>query len=661
MSHLQRWSNPQATSPSLTNTPGVLLQRQCACGQHSGNGSECDECRRKREGTLQRTAIDSSSGLEVPPIVHEVLRSPGQPLEAKTRAFVEPRFGYDLSRVRTHAARSLSASSALSVNRPGDECEQEADQVANSVTQAQLPTQTFTPSYDFGQVRVHTDAQAAKSARAVNALAYTVGRDVVFAAGQYAPGTATGQHLLAHELTHVVQQANPSGPAPLQRQVDPAAPAPAAGGLTLEMLRQIARQLRAAMAGWGTDEEAIYSALAGRTQDQVNEIARVYGEMYKGRDLLADLQDELNESEMKHLAIFSPTAAPGAEGTPAEQQAGLADMVAAQLDKAMKGSGTDEESIYAALTGRTPTERQAIKDAYQRRTRRALEADLRDELSRSELTHALMLLNQGLLESEDEIYLAMAGLGTAEATLFRVLDTLAGNNADIEAMEGRYRQKYGDLIADLRGDLSGRDYQRALKVLGPVLQDVAFEDCPMNTIPDTRKTVGLAIDKVKHALQVLGKGWVGMSPAEKAVFNQYYDPSATGGVDEQFVRTVRFNFQLILNELRDDLVIECETKCGDPTTQAWIFLGNLHVCPPFLTDTEKERVATIIHEIAHSALWAADRPYYSSAPNSDYSQMTPRGSWAVQIPVVGALVRVIARSDTLYAPDAYAYFAYDVP
>lgn len=60
--------------------------------------------------------------------------------------------------------------------------------------------------HDFSQVRVYTDAKAAASARAVNALAYTVGRNVVFGAGQYQPTSTTGQRLLAHELTHVVQQ-----------------------------------------------------------------------------------------------------------------------------------------------------------------------------------------------------------------------------------------------------------------------------------------------------------------------------------------------------------------------------------------------------------------------------------------------------------------------
>ena len=62
--------------------------------------------------------------------------------------------------------------------------------------------------HDFSRVRVHTDAKAADTARAVNARAFTVGQDIVYGAGQYAPGTATGRRLLAHELTHVLQQGN---------------------------------------------------------------------------------------------------------------------------------------------------------------------------------------------------------------------------------------------------------------------------------------------------------------------------------------------------------------------------------------------------------------------------------------------------------------------
>jgi hypothetical protein len=142
-----------ATKPAITPITGGLLQRQCACGQHTGNGGECEECKQKRGGTLQRAAINSSLTHEVPPIVHEVLRSPGQPLDVEARAFMEPHFGHD-----------------------------------------------------FSQVRIHTDGPAVESAQAVNALAYTVGNNVVFGAGQYAPTMNAGRRLLAHELTHVVQQ-----------------------------------------------------------------------------------------------------------------------------------------------------------------------------------------------------------------------------------------------------------------------------------------------------------------------------------------------------------------------------------------------------------------------------------------------------------------------
>jgi Domain of unknown function (DUF4157) len=144
------------TKPYFAPAQTGLLQRKCACGNHTMSG-ECEECKSK-QGMFQRASLSprgrgSEGQGEVPPIVHEVLRSPGRPLDPATRAFMEPRFGHD-----------------------------------------------------FSQVRVHTDAKAAESARTVNALAYTLGRDLVFGANQYAPRSFDGQRLLAHELTHVVQQ-----------------------------------------------------------------------------------------------------------------------------------------------------------------------------------------------------------------------------------------------------------------------------------------------------------------------------------------------------------------------------------------------------------------------------------------------------------------------
>lgn len=104
-----------------------------------------------------------STETAVPPAVTDSLRSPGRPLAPEVRAFMEPRFGCDFSRVRIHA-----------------------------------------------------DDKAAESARALHARAYTVGHDLVFAAGQYAPDDSAGKVLLAHELTHVVQQKRE--PAPIIRR-----------------------------------------------------------------------------------------------------------------------------------------------------------------------------------------------------------------------------------------------------------------------------------------------------------------------------------------------------------------------------------------------------------------------------------------------------------
>lgn len=70
--------------------------------------------------------------------------------------------------------------------------------------------------YDFSQVRVHTGGKAARTARALKAQAFTVGKDVIFGSGQYAPGGTAGKKLLAHELTHVVQQGG--RPAQVARQ-----------------------------------------------------------------------------------------------------------------------------------------------------------------------------------------------------------------------------------------------------------------------------------------------------------------------------------------------------------------------------------------------------------------------------------------------------------
>ena len=151
MSAHVRFPMKPATAPAraLTPAPFGTLQRQCGCGGSGSSGDECEGCKKNRR---QRKAAGSRPDT-APLIVHDVLRSPGQPLDAQTRAFFEPRFGHD-----------------------------------------------------FSKVRIHTDARANESAHSVNAMAYTVGPQIVFGAGLYQPGAASGRRLLAHELTHVIQQ-----------------------------------------------------------------------------------------------------------------------------------------------------------------------------------------------------------------------------------------------------------------------------------------------------------------------------------------------------------------------------------------------------------------------------------------------------------------------
>src|SRR5215510_7495314 len=91
-----------------------VLQRKCpSCGNHTMSGKRCEECD-KKGGSLQRRANGHTALSGIPPIVHESLSSPGQPLDAGTRAFMESRFGRDFSRVRVHAdARAAESASAV--------------------------------------------------------------------------------------------------------------------------------------------------------------------------------------------------------------------------------------------------------------------------------------------------------------------------------------------------------------------------------------------------------------------------------------------------------------------------------------------------------------------------------------------------------------------
>lgn len=145
----------------------------------------------------------------MPPVVHDVLRSPGQPLASNVRAAMEPRFARDFSQVRLQAPSGPQ--SELTVNDPGDAFEREAERIASAVAADDAVPRGEETRQDFSSVRVHTDGRAAEAARALNSRAFTLGGHIVFGSRQYQPDSPEGRKLLAHELTHVVQQGQAIG------------------------------------------------------------------------------------------------------------------------------------------------------------------------------------------------------------------------------------------------------------------------------------------------------------------------------------------------------------------------------------------------------------------------------------------------------------------
>lgn len=245
-------NTPSKVQPKLTvSTPGDLYEKEAdrvadqvmrmpkPHSLRAAYGVDCPKTQGKEPNldrlqikSTQETDVESSVGL---PIVREVLRSSGQPLDIEMKSFTEPRFGYD-----------------------------------------------------FSHVRVHTDAKAAESARSMNALAYTVGKDIVFGSDSYTSGSSIKKRLLAHELAHVIQQERDIMPLEhLQREVLPIPPSPPAlvelrDHVERQMLRALQLQLGRAVT---TTPQAVTPALIQRADDAIR--AQFDTLLPSGRDFTA--------------------------------------------------------------------------------------------------------------------------------------------------------------------------------------------------------------------------------------------------------------------------------------------------------------------------------------------------------------------------------------
>lgn len=231
----------QKQSEAIQRPPANLLQRKCACGRHTAGGGECAECRKREEDSARlQTRLrvgDASDPLEreADEVAERVLRSAG-PIQALAPS--------------PEMARRASATPGMAV-RPqlGPATEQKIQALRGGGEPLPEPVrELFEPRFghDFSRVRLHTGGTAESVASSLNALAFTMGDDIVFGAGQYAPGTETGKRLLAHELTHVVQQGR-SEPKPL-RKPDPHGSAPERVDISKVGTLRIDRKVDAAQA-----------------------------------------------------------------------------------------------------------------------------------------------------------------------------------------------------------------------------------------------------------------------------------------------------------------------------------------------------------------------------------------------------------------------------
>jgi hypothetical protein len=240
---------------------------------------KCATCEDGKDQTIRtkRTQAAEPENAEAPAAVDELLQSSGRPLDSGSRAFFEPRFGHDFSRIR-----------------------------------------------------VHTGELAARSAQSIGALAFAAGPHIAFAAGQYAPGSDHGRHLLAHELVHTIQQ----GHSHVRRQ--PAAIRQGFAGLVDKPEK------------FGDDEASAPVTVAGTGKEAIQRSAT-----WKG----ASVHETINNADFDHdpitwhllngTKLTDPANADAAIKVPAVTTTGTGTDWTAKVDSVPAQEGGADESVLS--------------------------------------------------------------------------------------------------------------------------------------------------------------------------------------------------------------------------------------------------------------------------------------------------------------------------
>ncbi len=532
-----------------------MVQRRCAdCAE----GKPCPSCAEDEQEPLRRTAIPGSgSPADVTAVVGEALQSPGRPLDPAVRDAMERRFGID-----------------------------------------------------FGHVRIHEGERAAASARSVNAVAYTVGRDIVFDDGRYAPGTVDGVRLLAHELTHVVQQGHavsvarrfaggetPAGQGP---NTDAAAPVSDEPQLRAEVtLIPTSKSLQRACPTTPTG--------IGRTPS--TELCTRLGPALVVGDILLFCQDsnELETGQKEYLASLIAQARTATrveihgnastEGPAGDYNFNLACKRAAQIGREFRGAGI---STPIALFTHGPTSAYgplaANRNAVIMLTQPPKESptpphtgapceDARPPILKVEGDTVVVINAQGFPEK-----ISMNAFGSSQWEPGN-----PGNPAVTKANEC-YRTTRLQILTQ-----AGRR---------PTATFESCNDDQKRILTSSFRLAGSSVDTALEKLRLAKEG------AEAGLVQVERHFKAR---DPKDIQVIIDNFARVKAELGNVAEFYCGgIFCRLKHDLAWTMsLGALgqgiNVCPDFFGLTLLERALTVVHESCHHAFGASDDAYYADS------------------------------------------------
>lgn len=587
-------SSPAAAS----SRPAARLERRCACGNHTIGGAECASCARTH-GTLFRKAAAPMEGGPLPGSVRRTLRQAGQPLQADVRADFELRFGHDLSRVR-----------------------------------------------------VHTDGSAAASARMIGAHAYALGSHIVFGAQQYAPHTAQGRELLAHELVHTLQQeGEPPGnldsirighPADAaEREADRLAAHALADQVPItvdptppQLMRKVSKDfatiksdLTYGVFDWAiTDKEAreVLAILKGLSDDDLKDtVAAMDREGITGRlfdELPAD-DVKANKDFLHKVAGLRTWSEQGPDGKQRTRQGSCNPTQANTIEAAHRRAADWLDQALGKLAALKAAPRDAAQKSvadifntyffsldppvidYAIGVLQGIRADFRRwELFRldcfgewSPSCHAAGAFANGSPPPSVAFcpgYFQDSEPGEARTLIheFAHIQTNVENITD-RAYSGDRQVK---ALSPQEALTNAESYALLVSHLvrgtsGIYAPADAFEDCQ----DDWKALLKSAVAHAQRSNRNAQVTFDDMTPASLPKKLVAQEQGWLGGSDGKAIKTALEVFDAAQGKFAEPITFECEPKGGgrcDKSTFYWYFTGHLHVCPswPKLAETERE-------------------------------------------------------------------------